>query len=265
MVWLGALLISLAIAVVATVKRSPFFTAVGLFFLVYSLLNSLSLFIPPIPSFVFRWYMLLTGIALILYFSLNEETFEQFKAPMVSLLTDRKMLPLRVPVFILFPLLVAYMTYAYTKPTFSPPAESRTIHPEPPVEFDFNGRRIKVLGLENPLRKDGANLQRSIEEGKEVYYRNCVFCHGDLWDGKGIFAHGFNPAPLPFRGTDTIAQLPEGYVFWRVATGGPGLPPNATPWNSAMPVWKDMLSEEEIWKVILYIYDATGNKPRTWE
>ncbi len=263
--WIGALLLSLVVAVVAALRRSPLFTAIGLFFLFFSFLRSLSLIIPPIPAFVLRWYLLLAGVALLLYFSIREETFERFKAPLIALLVEREMRFLRVPVFLLFPLAMAYMAYAYTKPALSPPAESRTIHPEPPVEFSFRGKRIKVLGLENPLRKDRANLARYIAEGKEIYYRNCVFCHGDLWDGKGIFAHGFNPAPLPFRGTDTIAQLPEGYVFWRVSTGGPGLPPNATPWSSAMPVWQDMLSEKEIWKVILYIYDATGNKPRTWE
>jgi len=50
-----------------------------------------------------------------------------------------------------------------------------------------------------------------------------------------------------------------------VATGGPGLPKGATPWNSAMPVWQDFLSEDEIWKAVLYIYAGSGSTPRTWE
>ncbi len=32
-----------------------------------------------------------------------------------------------------------------------------------------------------------------------------------------------------------------------------------------MPVWQNFLSEEEIWKVILYLYDYTGRRPRSWE
>ena len=59
--------------------------------------------------------------------------------------------------------------------------------------------------------------------------------------------------------------LEEGYLYWRIATGGPGLPDGATPWNSAMPVWQDFFSEEEIWQVIAYIYAASGSTPRTWE
>jgi hypothetical protein len=32
-----------------------------------------------------------------------------------------------------------------------------------------------------------------------------------------------------------------------------------------MPVWENFLSEEDIWKVILYIYAGAGQSPRTWE
>ncbi len=32
-----------------------------------------------------------------------------------------------------------------------------------------------------------------------------------------------------------------------------------------MPRWEAMLSEEERWKVILFLYDYTGFSPRTWE
>jgi len=53
-------------------------------------------------------------------------------------------------------------------------------------------------------------------------------------------------------------------VFWRVAKGWTGLPAGATPWDSAMPAFENLLTQDQIWKVILYIYDATGNKPRTW-
>src|SRR5204863_86451 len=51
----------------------------------------------------------------------------------------------------------------------------------------------------------------------------------------------------------------------RVAKGGPGLPREGTPWNSAMPKWEDFLTEREIWSVILFLYDQTGWTPRTWE
>src|SRR5207244_6009394 len=87
-----------------------------------------------------------------------------------------------------------------------------------------------------------------LAEGKHVYYRNCLPCHGDHLDGQGHFASGFNPLPANFQDNGTIAQLTESFVFWRVAKGGPGLPREGTPWNSAMPVWEDFLTEREIWR-----------------
>ena len=92
-----------------------------------------------------------------------------------------------------------------------------------------------------------------------------MYCHGDLLDGQGHFASGFNPQPADFVGPNTIAQLAEGYVFWRIAKGGPGLPKESTPWSSAMPAWEDRLTEEQIWQVIMYLYDTTGQQPRRWE
>ena len=82
---------------------------------------------------------------------------------------------------------------------------------------------------------------------------------------QGHFAEAVNPLPANFRDSGTISQLQETYVYWRIATGGPGLPQGATPWNSSMPVWQDFLSDEEIWQVIAYIYHASGSTPRVSE
>src|SRR5437867_2372461 len=75
--------------------------------------------------------------------------------------------------------------------------------------------------------------------------------------------HPAPPASLQDAGA--IAMLQEAYLFWRIAKGGPGLPKESTPWNSVMPAWEDRLTEEQIWQVIIYLYDATGQRPRRWE
>lgn len=124
---------------------------------------------------------------------------------------------------------------------------------------------MKIEGIENPFRNDKENLEKYVKEGAEVYYRNCFFCHGDKLDGTGHYAAGFNPTPADFTDTGTIAQLQESYLFWRISKGGPGLPRESHPWNSAMPVWENFLTEEEIWKVILYLYEGAGVSPRTWD
>jgi mono/diheme cytochrome c family protein len=130
-------------------------------------------------------------------------------------------------------------------------------------------KRFNLLTLENPYRKlekeDPEKFAELVAEGAEVYIRNCQYCHGDKLDGAGPYAAGLNPMPMDFQDIGTIAQLQESFVFWRIATGGPGLPKEGAPWLSSMPVWQDMLTEEEIWKVILFLYDYTGHRPRSWK
>jgi hypothetical protein len=67
---------------------------------------------------------------------------------------------------------------------------------------------------------------------------------------------------VSFRDPGTIATLVEDAVFWRVNEGAEGLPPVSTPWDSAMPTWRDDLSADEIWKIILSTYDDADAEPR---
>lgn len=257
--------LGLALAMASARKRFPFFHFVGILVAIYGGLKSLSLFMPPLPGQVIVMFMIMSVFSFLIYFSIQDDDLKAFLEPMRAVLADDdKKIPRVVIVYVLIPLLAGYITYAEVKPAFEPPISPRITHPEPPAEIDFKGNTIKILGLENPLRKDAQNLSNYVQEGKVIYFENCFICHGADLDGKGNFAQAFNPPPPPFRGTDTIAQLPESYVFWRIAKGWKGLPAGATPWDSAMPSFEDMLTQEQIWKVILFIYDATGNKPRTW-
>jgi mono/diheme cytochrome c family protein len=104
-----------------------------------------------------------------------------------------------------------------------------------------------------------------LEEGRVLYQKNCRPCHGTTAGGDGPMARGFRLKPINFRDPGTIATVVEGYLMWRIKEGGLGLPPEATPWDSAMPVWKDELSDEEIWKIILAGYDTAGMEPRKLE
>ena len=85
---------------------------------------------------------------------------------------------------------------------------------------------------------------------------------GDSAGGDGPMADGFKLRPINFTDSGTIETIVEGYTFWRVANGGPGLPTEATPWDSAMPEWKLSLTEEERWKIILAEYDLAQKTPR---
>ena len=220
---------------------------------------------PPAPFSVLSLYMMVVLLSTLVYVSSDSDSWRQFLRPLRATAVDRDKRPLRLVLMVLIPLLLGY--YAYTQAAAKPqaPAELRAVHPAPPASIEFRGKEIQISGLDNPLRKDQANLAKHIAAGGETYIRNCMYCHGDNLDGKGHFAYGFNPPPANFQDPGTIAMLQEAFLFWRIAKGGPGLPKESTPWNSVMPAWEDRLTEEQIWQVIMYLYDATGQQPRRWE
>ena len=221
----------------------------------------------PIPGQLYGWYILATIVALLVYMSSTEASWEEFVGPFRALLLGRTALakPLRIAAFIAVPLIFGWYFSTWASGGASPPGGLRVIHPTPPGSVTFKGTRMTLKDIPtNPLRERKEDLAKNIEAGRRVYFEQCFYCHGDGLAGKGHFAKGFNPPPANFQDTGTIAQLTESFLFWRIAKGGPGLPTESTPWDSAMPVWENFLSDTEIWQVILYLYDAVPYEPRTW-
>ena len=223
----------------------------------------------PIPTSVLTMYMFFVVAGVFMVFTFTEESMRELVAPIKALVEDPSKRRIRNVVFVIVPLAAGYGAYAQMLPSFEAPLELRSIHPAPPSTAKIYGKRVDLLTLANPYRKlekeDPEQFAELVAEGGAVYIENCQYCHGDKLDGQGPYAQGLNPLPLNFQDIGTIAQLQESYLYWRIATGGPGLPKEATPWASSMPVWQDFLTEEEIWKVILYLYDYTGHRPRSWE
>ena len=218
-----------------------------------------------VPKSVVLQYMATVLFGLLIYVSDSEDRWRQFQAPLHAMLVEPRLKPVRVSLLVAVPLLAGWITFGSVRKTVAAPPNLRSIHPAPPAEITFRGKTVTLTGLENPLRAFPDSHGVFVAQGKQIYYQNCIPCHGDHLDGLGHYAPGFNPLPANFQDNGTIAQLTESFVFWRVAKGGPGLPREGTPWNSAMPKWEDFLTEREIWSVILFLYDQTGWKPRTWE
>jgi mono/diheme cytochrome c family protein len=221
---------------------------------------------PPLPSSIVNMFMGISTMALLTYAFSDSRRLEDTKRPVVRFLVDPKFrVPLAVVVLAL-PLLVALKVYLGGSKEVAPPVFGRTIHPAPPPSIAFAGKQIDLVGGNNPYRalerEDPALFAEHVGNGRRVYYQNCVFCHGDDMDGDGIFAHALDPIPANLKDPTTIAMLQETYLFWRIAKGAPGLPEESGPWASAMPAWEQFLTEEEIWDVILFLYDHTGQRPR---
>lgn len=216
----------------------------------------------PVPNSVLIQYLATVFVAAMLYVSANETRWRAFKQPIHATMVEPERRPVRIGALIALPVALGLLVFLSVRPTVAAPSALRSIHPAPPSTITFRGRTLELATLQNPLR--AAPIEEAYARGRTIYTRNCMPCHGDALAGDGHFAHGFNPRPIDFTDVGTIPQLSESYVFWRVAKGGPGLPREGTPWNSAMPVWEELLTEEEIWAVVLFLYEQTGAHPRSW-
>jgi mono/diheme cytochrome c family protein len=224
-------------------------------------------FATPIPVSVVQIYMGIATLALAAYVSSSATRREEFLAPLAALVNEPRLRPLLAATLVLLPALAAGNVFFGSREKLEAPAFGRTVHPAPPDTIQLgDGKTIDLAKGQNPLReletKEPEQYRAHVENGRKTYYLNCHFCHGDALAGDGMYAHGLNPIPTNFTDPGTIAQLQESFLFWRIAKGGPGLPAEGGPWDSAMPAWEKFLKEEEIWEVILFLYEHTGQRPR---
>jgi cytochrome c len=123
-----------------------------------------------------------------------------------------------------------------------------------PDSINIKPQEIQLKNLLNPLRQSPKDLKKHIKSGGGNYFKHCFLCHGDLMDGKGLFGDRFSPPPADFHKSITQGKS-ESYFFWRILKGGQGLPKESHPWESAMPAWEKTLSADEVWQVILFIFE----------
>ncbi|RMH22429.1 MAG: cytochrome c [Acidobacteria bacterium] len=227
-------------------------------------------FTVPVPMSVVKLYMGLVTAALVAYVLTDAGRIREVTEPLAAFMTERRYLPYLAAVALFIPAAVAFGIYRDMTRVPQPPSFARTIHPATPAEpIDVHGTSYDLGTADNPYREleetDPAAFKARVENGRKIYYENCFYCHGDVMAGDGMFAHALNPIPTNFQDPGTIAMLREAFLFWRIAKGGPGLPAEGGPWASAMPAWENFLSEDEMWNVILFLYEFTGHRPRAVE
>jgi mono/diheme cytochrome c family protein len=224
-------------------------------------------FTAPIPSSVISIYMGIASIALLAYASSSQQRRDEISGPLVRFMTEKRYTALLVATAVAIPVLAAANVYVQMNVPIQPPLFSRTVHPASPTQITVHDRRTDLDAGENPFweleKSNPEEFRKHVENGRQVYYRNCVFCHGDNLAGTGMFVHGLDPIPTNLP--ETIPQLRDTYLFWRISKGGPGLPEEGGPWDTAMPAWEKFLKEEEIWDAILFLYDFSGQRPRAKE
>ena len=101
--------------------------------------------------------------------------------------------------------------------------------------------------MRNPLKPTAAN----IAAGRRLYAENCASCHGAKGYGDGEAGKELNPPPanIAFIMDKPIAS--DGFLMWTISEGGEKL-------KTAMPAFKDALSEKERWQIILFLRHGLG-------
>jgi mono/diheme cytochrome c family protein len=92
----------------------------------------------------------------------------------------------------------------------------------------------------NPLPSD----PDTIAEGKEAFSHYCVACHGMDGRNTGVPFAGHMSPPVPSLASDNVQQFTDGQLKWVIDYG---IRP------SGMPGSKNMLSDEEIWSIVVFL------------
>jgi mono/diheme cytochrome c family protein len=92
--------------------------------------------------------------------------------------------------------------------------------------------------LKNPLQPSPPALKSA----REVYADKCAHCHGDTGKGDGRDAGRYDPAPTDFTDTKRMISATDGELFYKISEG-----------KKPMPVFKNKLSEEQRWELVLLI------------
>jgi mono/diheme cytochrome c family protein len=66
--------------------------------------------------------------------------------------------------------------------------------------------------------------------------------------GDGPAAAALDPKPASLSDGMMMNDLSDTYIFWRITEGGVD-----EPFNSAMPPWETVFSEEQRWQLVNYI------------
>jgi mono/diheme cytochrome c family protein len=101
--------------------------------------------------------------------------------------------------------------------------------PWPPTEA--------AVKLKNPVAATDENLA----EGKSLYAKHCKSCHGVKGKGDGTKAESIDISCGDFTSEDFQKET-DGTIYWKTTEG-----------RDPMPTFKKKVSDDERWKMVVYI------------
>lgn len=123
-------------------------------------------------------------------------------------------------------------------PREAPPADAVPVTGSTPhLSFD------DATALANPI----SNSPAVQEQAQALARVNCAACHGAAGHGDGPVAGYFSPVrPVDFA-SERVRSRTDGQLFWLIGNG-----------IGNMPAFRDLLSERELWTVVLFVRRASN-------
>ena len=78
--------------------------------------------------------------------------------------------------------------------------------------------------------------------GAGIFKTDCATCHGESGHGDGPAGQTLDPRPANLVALSKISA--DDFLFWKISTGVDG---------TAMPAWKGILTDQQIWQIIAFI------------
>ena len=106
-----------------------------------------------------------------------------------------------------------------------------------------------------------------VQAGEKIYQTNCASCHGKYLEGQPDWrirdANGFLPAP-PHDATGHTWHHADDLLF-EIVKYGPSVVTGDDEYKTTMPVYKDILSDEDIVAVLSFIKNTWPEEQRDWQ
>jgi mono/diheme cytochrome c family protein len=100
----------------------------------------------------------------------------------------------------------------------------------------------QIKKLQNPVPANN----ETIGAGMMMYMEHCQGCHGENGNGKGEKAEHLSVAPANFTDARAMSTVTDGELYWKITHG-----------RRPMPGFKDKLTDEDRWQLVVYIRTFT--------
>ena len=110
-------------------------------------------------------------------------------------------------------------------------------------QSDWNAP-ASAAAKKNPVASD----EKSKTEGKQLYLRQCMECHGRLGKGDGAKAKKLSRPPGDLS-SGKVTNETDGELFWKITAG-----------KDPMESYEKSLSEQQRWEIVNFVR-TLGSKP----